>query len=199
LRDPIRLASILLGREFADGSRRHFLERLAVLVASGGVSAFWLEASVQAKKKKSNKKKPKKKKKNPTGGSCGAVYAPDAEEQAFLGRINAHRGGVGVAPLALQYQLGAAAKAHAASMASSNSMYHNPDVRAFQVRCGYVPRAWGENIASGYETANEVFDGWKNSPPHNQNMLDPGFADLGVGRAFSATTGWYWSTEFGRR
>lgn len=30
---------------------------------------------------------------------------------------------------------------------------------------------WGENIAKGYLTAEAVFEGWKNSPGHNANML----------------------------
>jgi hypothetical protein len=135
------------------------------------------------------------------GGGGGGGYAPDAEEQAFLDLINAYRAQMGVAPLALQSQLGEAAAHHAQVMASQNSMHHVADVRAYQQSFGYNPTWWAENIAAGYETASAVFNGWKNSPPHNQNMLSANFTEIGIGRAYNpnSTYGWYWCTEFGRR
>ena len=35
--------------------------------------------------------------------------------------------------------------------------------------------AAGENIAAGYSSAESVFEGWKNSPGHNANMLNSSF------------------------
>ena len=142
-----------------------------------------------------------------TGGSggsaetsiCTVPYTLDGEEQAFLGLINAHRRDNGVAPLALQCQLGAAAEQHAQSMALQNRSYHNPDVRAYLLLFGYVATSWGENIAEGFETASQVFAAWKKSPTHNTNMLNPAFTEIGIGRAASAVSTWYWSTEFGSR
>ncbi len=57
----------------------------------------------------------------------------------------------------------------------------------------------GENIAAGYSTAEAVFQGWKNSPGHNANMLGANFKVLGVslvvvvGSPYSS----YWTTDFG--
>ncbi|HWQ33473.1 MAG TPA: CAP domain-containing protein, partial [Blastocatellia bacterium] len=58
---------------------------------------------------------------------------------------------------------------------------------------------WAENIAAGYATAYYTFIQWKNSPPHNSNMLSPNVKVIGVGRAYSAnsTYGYYWTTDFG--
>jgi uncharacterized protein YkwD len=42
-------------------------------------------------------------------------------------------------------------------------------------------KPWGENIAAGYFTAEEVVDGWMGSPGHCQNLLEPAFAVIGVG------------------
>jgi uncharacterized protein YkwD len=139
-----------------------------------------------------------------TGGSagsslCAVPYTPDTEEQAVLGLINAHRRANGIGPLALQCQLGAAAEQHAQSMAVQNRMYHNPDVRAYLLLFGYVATSWGENIAAGQQTASQVFADWKQSRVHNENMLAAAFTEIGVGRAFSPISGWYWSTELGRR
>ena len=44
-------------------------------------------------------------------------------------------------------------------------------------------------------------DAWKNSPGHNQNMLDGSWTEIGIGRAYNSgsTYGWYWTTTFGSR
>ncbi|MEZ4570990.1 MAG: CAP domain-containing protein [Thermomicrobiales bacterium] len=52
----------------------------------------------------------------------------------------------------------------------------------------------GENIAAGYPSAQAVFDGWRNSPEHNANMLNPNFDAIGIGHVDG---GHYWTTDFG--
>lgn len=42
--------------------------------------------------------------------------------------------------------------------------------------------AAGENIAAGMPTAAEAFRGWKSSPGHNRNMLQPLFTAIGIAR-----------------
>ena len=41
-------------------------------------------------------------------------------------------------------------------------------------------RRWGENIACGQRTAEQVHTGWMNSPGHKANILRPEFTHLGV-------------------
>ena len=57
----------------------------------------------------------------------------------------------------------------------------------------------GENIAAGYSTAAAVFQGWKNSPGHNANMLGANFKVVGVSLVYVAGSpyGYYWTTDFG--
>jgi hypothetical protein len=57
----------------------------------------------------------------------------------------------------------------------------------------------GENIAAGYETAEEVFRGWRNSPEHNHAMLDGNYHTVGIARVHvpGSKFGWYWTTDFG--
>ena len=52
----------------------------------------------------------------------------------------------------------------------------------------------GENIAKGYSTAQSVFDGWRNSEGHNENMLSSNFNAIGIGYV---SNGHYWTTDFG--
>ena len=41
---------------------------------------------------------------------------------------------------------------------------------------------------------------WQNSTDHNNNMLSTNFTEIGIGRAQSSSTGyWYWTTTFGDR
>ena len=179
----------------AGTSRRQLLAWLAAAPVALGLAVIAAEHdAVDAKKKK--KRKRKKRKKGNGGG-----YSADAEEQAFLGLINAHRGANGVGPLSLQGQLGAASKQHSQAMASQNSMYHNADLVKYLSRFGYNGSLFAENIAAGYGTAQQVFTAWKNSPVHNLNMLNGAFTEIGIGRAYNpgASYGWFWTTEFGRR
>ena len=57
----------------------------------------------------------------------------------------------------------------------------------------------GENIAAGYTTAAQVFDAWKNSASHNENMVDPNYKVVGISLIFvsGSTYKYYWTTDFG--
>ena len=70
---------------------------------------------------------------------------------------------------------------------------------------GYQSPSVGENIAAGYMTAQEVVDGWMNSPGHRENILNPNYTEIGVGYYYLENdTGIinynrYWSQSFGIR
>ena len=67
-----------------------------------------------------------------------------------------------------------------------------PDARTAQERlaaCGYPSAEWGENIASGYATAQAVVDAWLASPEHRANIERPEFRATGVGAAARRPTG----------
>ncbi|HLL49125.1 MAG TPA: CAP domain-containing protein, partial [Thermomicrobiales bacterium] len=146
------------------------------------------------KKKNRNNKKTK----NSNGGGGG--YAADGEERAFLNLINDYRSRNGLAGLALQDQLGAAADHHSQDMAQKNYFAHCEleSVKNF----GYTNWLFiGENIYAGSESASSAMDAWKNSAGHNKNMLDGKFTEIGIGRAYNQNSkyGWYWTTTFGSR
>ncbi|WP_323127088.1 peptidoglycan DD-metalloendopeptidase family protein [Rubrobacter marinus] len=64
---------------------------------------------------------------------------------------------------------------------------------------GYRASRYGENIAAGQDTAEEVFEAWRNSPPHNAMMLDGGMRVVGIGLVENPGTGngEFWVTDFG--
>lgn len=133
-----------------------------------------------------------------TGG-----YAPDGEEAAFVDLLNTYRTSLGLNPVSINYQLGAAADYHSYDMATNNYFDHylfdgtdpGTNIRNF----GYYGATYGENIAAGLETAQEVFTAWQNSPGHNAEMTKPEFTEVGVGRAYGENSyyGWYWTADFG--
>jgi uncharacterized protein YkwD len=59
---------------------------------------------------------------------------------------------------------------------------------------------WGENIAAGYPTAQDVFDGWMGSPGHCANILEPTFGAIGIGYYLREddpmSARHYWTQEF---
>ncbi|MBO3800504.1 MAG: PKD domain-containing protein [Candidatus Brockarchaeota archaeon] len=128
----------------------------------------------------------------------------ESEKSTFLTLINQYRQRNGLPPLSLSNTLTTAAQLHSEDMASRNYFSHTtPEGKTFVDRireAGYTyATCLGENIAAGFSTAQEVFEAWKNSPGHNQNMLDPCFKAIGIGLAYSAssTYKWYWTTDFG--
>jgi uncharacterized protein YkwD len=109
------------------------------------------------------------------------------------------------APLAWNDKLSAAADGHSKDMAAKNYFSHtSADGRTFVDRinaAGYAATSLGENIAAGYATANAVMDGWIASPGHCANLMNAGFAEVGVacvpglaGDTYST----YWTMDLGR-
>ncbi len=58
-------------------------------------------------------------------------------------------------------------------------------------------KAFGENIAMGYRTPDEVMDGWMNSQGHRENILRESFESIGV-CAWEENGRIYWVQLFGR-
>ena len=55
-----------------------------------------------------------------------------------------------------------------------------------------------ENIASGYTTAEEVHQGWMNSPGHRKNRLNPDYTHVGVGLHVCEDGRAFWTELFYR-
>ena len=109
------------------------------------------------------------------------------------------------APLAWNDKLTVAAEGHSQDMAAKNYFSHtSADGRTLADRVTATGYAWsslGENIAAGYPGVNAVMDGWIASPGHCANLMNAGFAEVGVvcvpgvaGDTFST----YWTMDLGR-
>jgi len=105
-------------------------------------------------------------------------------------------------PLTVSGKLTDAAAGHARDMVKRRYFDHRgsdgSQPRDRVQRTGYKSRLTGENIALGPESAEEVVDGWLDSPGHCANIMDPRFQDIGVGLASGKKRGEiYWVQTFG--
>ncbi len=135
----------------------------------------------------------------PPTPTCDPSVTLDAEEQAFLNLLNAYRVQSGVVPLEASPGLTKAAVRHALDMAANGFLEHigsdnsTPQQRAIEE--GYPSDDVSENIASGLSQADQVLFGWKSSPSHNLNMLNPLWSAIGISREQGSVA--YWATSFG--
>ena len=127
--------------------------------------------------------------------------ALDTEEQTFLTQINNYRAQSGLGTLTLSGKLDDVARWMANDMATHNYFSHEDSLGRdpFQRTDALGYNTWrGENLVAGAEGATQAFQIWRDSPPHNDNMLGSHYAVIGIARAYSASSafGWYWVTEF---
>ncbi|MCM3926520.1 CAP domain-containing protein, partial [Frankia sp. AiPs1] len=135
----------------------------------------------------------------------GAGWAGADGVPAMLAQVvsltNAEREREGLAPLAVNPTLTAAAAEHSRDMAARGFFAHtSPDGRTVSDRVtdlGYRYARVAENIAAGQTTAEEVVTGWMQSPGHRANILIPQLRQIGVGYATGGEYGTYWTQVFG--
>lgn len=137
---------------------------------------------------------------------------PDLAKVAQLAteRTNAFRKQEGRGPVAANKELAAAAGYFANYMAKNDEYGHGADGKRPAERAkehGYDYCIVLENIAYAFDSrgfdaeplAEKFFVGWRESPGHRKNMLDPDVTDTGVAIARSETTGYYYAVQmFGR-
>jgi uncharacterized protein YkwD len=101
-------------------------------------------------------------------------------------------------PVRLSNTLATVAFGHATDMAKHNYFEHDDltgHSPADRVRAvGYPEKLVGENIAYGPKSADEVVQGWLDSPGHCENIMDPRFAEMGIAYASgqSSRRGLFW-------
>jgi uncharacterized protein YkwD len=108
-----------------------------------------------------------------------------AASMISLYRQNNGLGGVSVDP-----ELMKLAEAQSQAMASRNKLDH--DVKAPLAKrlnaAGYPASMAVENVSAGYHTLAEAFSGWRDSPPHRENMLKNGVTKLGIAASYAPNT-----------
>ena len=110
---------------------------------------------------------------------AGAAADGDGAYVVQLGKlISDYRARHDMPPLALDASLSELAHEHAARMAREKRLSHD----GFQERFAKAgsPRCV-ENVGWNQRTPEAEFAGWRDSPTHARNLLDPGIARMGIG------------------
>jgi len=126
----------------------------------------------------------------------------DSEQSAFLTLINQYRAQHGAGPLQVSIALQNSSQWMSTDMATKNYFSHTDSLgrdpftrmKAF----GYSYNTYeGENIAAGNSTAQNTLVQWQNACDpdstgactyaHNQNMLNPAYKVIGIGRAYNGS------------
>lgn len=79
------------------------------------------------------------------------------------------------------------AEDHARAMARADKVSHDIGGKSLKKRmqtASYRAAVAAENVGAGYQTLAEAFSGWRDSPPHNINMLIPAVTKMGIGTAY---------------
>jgi uncharacterized protein YkwD len=118
------------------------------------------------------------------------------------------RGSFGPAsPLIMNPSLRCSARLHSADMGEAGYFAHNsrdgttPFAR--MTAAGYTGAPFGENIARGQQSPEQVVNGWMNSPGHCVNIMQASSTELGVGYwEGPAQSQWFngnklWTQNFG--
>ena len=125
----------------------------------------------------------------------------DAEEIAFLGKLNAYRAGLGLGKVHVSIALTRAANFHANDMVTNGCFSHascdGTDTFVRIKRFYAHETSMGEIIAAGYTTGAAAFTGWKDSPGHDAIMKGADYVVVGISRVAKADGTYVWVADFG--
>jgi len=138
------------------------------------------------------------------------VPEPGPTTKQIVDRTNAFRKAQGLEPVQTDDTLTKTAQSFADFMARTDKYGHQADGRTPAQRAeaqGYEYCLVLENIAWQYSSAgftsdelsSQLFTGWKESPGHRKNMLNPRVTETGVAIAYSKESDRYYAVQlFGR-
>lgn len=123
-----------------------------------------------------------------------------AEEAEVFRLVNEYRAQYGIAPVKWDQNAYKAAKIRCDEITTNFSHKRNGGQRFYTVYSEIMQERlynYGENIASGQSTAQDVLNSWMNSELHRKNILDPDFDNLAVAFGiYNDSYKYYWVQEF---
>ncbi|OFI05928.1 chlorophenol reductase precursor [Clostridium acetireducens DSM 10703] len=121
-------------------------------------------------------------------------------ESEVIRLVNVERQKAGLPALKANSELSRVARYKSQDMADNKYFSHTSPTYGspfdMMKKFGIRFSAAGENIAYGQRTAQEVMNGWMNSPGHRANILNSSFTEIGVGVYKSSSGVYYWTQQF---
>lgn len=118
------------------------------------------------------------------------------DSNAARDMISLYRANNGASALVVDPALTRAAQAQADAMAREGQVTHGRTPLGARLKQhGVDPGEAAENVSAGYYTLAEAFSGWRESRPHNANMLKKDMRRMGIATAFAPGTKYkvYWA------
>jgi uncharacterized protein YkwD len=118
-----------------------------------------------------------------------SLASPGAEvdAEAAQSMISGYRHNNGLGPVTLDPNLMRLAGEQSRAMAQRDKLDRNA-ARSFNERiagAGFPPKSAVENVGAGYHTLAEAFSGWRDSPPHRANLLNPTVTRMGIATVYA--------------
>jgi uncharacterized protein YkwD len=114
-------------------------------------------------------------------GDRVGTASPQVLRSAVVCLINQDRAAHHLPPLHASPLLDRSAQGWTNVMVSSDQFTHGTNFASRISAAGYVWRAAGENIATGFATPRAVVRAWMASTGHCQNILNPTYRNVGTG------------------
>jgi uncharacterized protein YkwD len=111
--------------------------------------------------------------------------------------ISGYRRNNGLGAVTIDPELMRLANEQATAMAARGTLDHSVNA-PFQERIRksrFDASVAVENIGAGYHTLAEAFSGWRDSPPHRENMLNANVSRMGIAAVYSPKSKYkvFWS------
>jgi uncharacterized protein YkwD len=195
-----------LKRSRATSAARHRLSRLAIVLLALICTAA-LTIAPAATASASGAKQRARVRRARGAGTCPNANAVvdrasiQALRTAVVCLINQQRTSRHLPPLRASRLLDRSAQRWTNAMVASDVFSHGTNFAARISAVGYVWRAAGENIATGFQTPRSVVNAWMASTGHCQNILNPTYGNVGTGISIhpvrgSATGAGTWTQDF---
>ena len=137
---------------------------------------------------------------NPSANPAAVPSSSSSYEQRVAELVNVEREKNGLPTLSFNKKISDVARIKSKDMADNNYFAHQSPTYGMAgdmlLKFGVTWSAWGENIASGQDTPDEVVSAWMNSPGHRANILSPEFIYIGVGYVTDSNGKTYWTQLF---
>lgn len=113
------------------------------------------------------------------------VNASSYSSEQVVVKVNEERIKYGLKPLFTNSELNSAAQMKVDDMINKSYFSHVSPVDGvkwsdFIKNSGYIYLEAGENLATGYETVDDMVLAWMKSPTHKENILSSGYHETGV-------------------
>lgn len=112
------------------------------------------------------------------------------DSSVAVSMVSTYRTNNGLGAVEVDPVLTRAAEVQAEAMAKRDKLDHNVigPLGTRIKRSGYDAKLAVENISAGYDTLSEAFSGWRESPPHRENMLKSGVTKMGIAAVYAPNT-----------